>query len=97
MLQNSVMVHNLDVPQFEELIKSTVKEQLDELKNSLNKDNSDELLTREETFNFLKIDSSTLWAWTKNGKLKVYGIANRRYYKRSEVLDCLILVKQKTT
>ena len=91
------MVHNLDVLQFEELIKAAVYEQLNELKHSLNKDNSNELLTREETFKLLKIDSSTLWAWTKNGKLKVYGIANRRYYKRAEVLDCLILIKQKTT
>ena len=97
MVQNSVMVHNIDVLQFEELIKSAVYEQLNVLKLSLNKDNSDELLTREETFKLLKIDSSTLWAWTKLGKLTVYGIANRRYYKRNEVLECLILVKQKTT
>lgn len=96
-MTSTIMIHNLDVSQFEELIKSTVKEQLDELKHSLNKDNSDELLTREETFKLLKIDSSTLWSWTKMGKLKVYGIANRRYYKRNEVLDCLILLKQKTT
>ncbi|MFV5694006.1 helix-turn-helix domain-containing protein [Flavobacterium sp. LB3P122] len=96
-MTSTIMIHNLDVPQFEELIKSTVKEQIDELKQSLNKDNQDELLTREETYKLLKIDSSTLWAWTKMGKLKVYGIANRRYYKRNEVLDCLILVKQKTT
>jgi hypothetical protein len=38
-------------------------------------------LPEKKPSNF-KIDSSTLWAWTKNGKLKVYGIANRRYYKR---------------
>ena len=96
-MTSTIMIHNLDVSQFEELIKSTVKEQLNELKHSLNKDNQDELLTREETYKLLKIDSSTLWAWTKMGKLKVYGIANRRYYKRAEVLDCLILIKQKTT
>lgn len=96
-MTSAIMIHNLDVSQFEELIKSTVKEQLNELKHSLNKDNQDELLTREETYKLLKIDSSTLWAWTKMGKLKVYGIANRRYYKRNEVLNCLILVKQKTT
>jgi hypothetical protein len=94
MSQNSVMVHNIDVPQFEELIKSTVKEQIEELKNSLNPNNQEELLTREETYKLLKIDSSTLWAWTKKGKLNAYGIANRRYYMRSEVLDCLILLKQ---
>ena len=94
MNQNSVMVHNMDVPQFQELIQSTVKEQLDELKLSFNKDNSDELLTREETYNLLKIDSSTLWKKKKKGKLLSYGIANRRYYKRKEVIECLILLKQ---
>jgi len=96
-MTSTIMIHNLDVLQFEELIKSTVKDQIDKLKLSFNKDNSNELLTREETYKLLKIDSSTLWAWTKMGKLKVYGIANRRYYRRNEVLDCLILVKQKTT
>jgi hypothetical protein len=94
MNNNCVMVHNMDVPQFQELIQSTVKEQLNELKLSFNKDNSDELLTREETYKLLKIDSSTLWAWTKKGKLLSYGIANRRYYKRKEVIECLILLKQ---
>ncbi len=90
------MVHNIDVLHFEELIKSSVKEQLDELKQSLNKEDNEELLTREETCKLLKIDSSTLWAWTKKGKLKVYGIANRRYYKRNEVLECLtLLIAQK--
>jgi hypothetical protein len=94
MKNNSVLVHNIDVPQFQELIQSTVKEQLNELKLSLSKDNPDELLTREETYKLLKIDSSTLWAWTKKGKLLSYGIANRRYYKRKEVIECLILLKQ---
>lgn len=54
----------------------------------------DVLLTREETCKFLSIDSSTLWAWTNKGKVKAYGIANRRYYKRSELLDCLTPLKK---
>ena len=58
------------------------------------KDNSDELLTREETCQFLKIDSSTLWAWTNKQKVKAYGIASRRYYKKKELLECLTLLKK---
>lgn len=54
----------------------------------------DVLLTREDTCKFLSIDSSTLWAWTNKGKVKAYGIANRRYYKRSELLDCLTPLKK---
>lgn len=90
---NSVIVHNIDVQQFEELVKSSVKLQLDEFKKSFTNNNQEELLTREETYKLLKIDSSTLWAWTKKGKINAYGIANRRYYKRNEILECLILLK----
>ena len=89
---NSVIVYNLSVLQFEELVKSTVKEQFDNFKKNLSKDSEEELLTREETFKLLKIDSSTLWTWTKKGKVKAYGIGNRRYYKRSELLECLTLI-----
>ena len=52
------------------------------------------LLTREDTRKFLSIDSSTLWAWTNKGKVKAYGIGNRRYYKRSELLECLTPLKK---
>ncbi|WP_235922485.1 helix-turn-helix domain-containing protein [Flavobacterium difficile] len=89
MMQNSLLVHNIDVLQFQELLKETLKTQLEELKTSLKEENQDELLTREETYQFLKIDSSTLWEWTRKGKLIVYGIGNRKYYKKREVLDCL--------
>ncbi|NHM02406.1 helix-turn-helix domain-containing protein [Flavobacterium sp. KDG-16] len=88
-MQNSLLVHNIDVLQFQELLKETLKTQLEELKTSLKEENQDELLTREETYQFLKIDSSTLWEWTRKGKLIVYGIGNRKYYKKREVLDCL--------
>lgn len=88
-MSNSLLVHNIDVLQFQELLKETVKAELQELKASLKEENQDELLTREETYQFLKIDSSTLWEWTRKGKLKVYGIGNRKYYKKREVLDCL--------
>lgn len=90
MIQNSVIVHNLNVQQFEELLKTSVKQELDDFKKNLSNDGGEELLTREETCNLLKIDSSTLWAWSKKGKVKSYGIGNRRYYKKSEILSCLI-------
>lgn len=44
-----------------------------------------EYLTRNEVKDLLKVDLSTIHNWTKRGKLKVYGLGNRVYYKRSEV------------
>lgn len=81
--------------QLADLITEGVKNQLQDFKNNLNSQQAnDELLTREETCKFLSIDSSTLWAWTNKAKVKAYGIGNRRYYKRSELLDCLIPLKK---
>ena len=77
------------------LINENVKAQLVELKKELlNKEASDELLTRDETCKLLQIDSSTLWHWTNKGKVTAYGIANRRYYKRSELMESLIQLKK---
>ena len=45
------------------------------------------LLTREQVCNILNIDKSTLWHWTKKGKLQSYGIGARVYYKSDEVLS----------
>lgn len=91
---NSVLVHNLDVLQLKEIINTTVKNQLTDVIEAFKREKNDTLLTREETFRFLKIDSTTLWYWTRDGKLKCYAIGNRRYYKKSEVLECLTLLKK---
>lgn len=81
--------------QLSELINEGVKNQLLELQKNLNSQKAnDDLLTRDETCKFLSIDSSTLWAWTNKGKVKAYGIGNRRYYKRSELLECLTPLKK---
>jgi len=78
------------------LINENVKAQLVELKKELlHKEASDELLTRDETCKLLQIDSSTLWHWTNKGKVTAYGIVNRRYYKRSELMDALQVLKTK--
>jgi hypothetical protein len=81
--------------QLVDLITNSVKNQIQEFNKNLHSQQpEDVLLTREETCKFLSIDSSTLWAWTNKGKVKAYGIANRRYYKRSELLDCLTPLKK---
>lgn len=53
-----------------------------------------DLLTPKETAEFLKISLPTLWRWQKKGKVKCYGIAGTRYYKRSEVVESLTELKK---
>lgn len=92
-MADAIMVHNLDVQQLKEIINTTVKNQLSDVFEALKREKNETLLTREETYRLLKIDSTTLWYWTRDGKLKCYAIGNRRYYKKSEVLECLTLLK----
>ena len=95
MQNNAILLESLTVEQLQQLIGTSVKNGIIQLQKELQtKDNSEELMTREETCQFLKIDSSTLWAWTNQQKVKAYGIGARRYYKRSELLECLTLLKK---
>jgi excisionase family DNA binding protein len=45
-----------------------------------------DLLTPEEVCKLLSCKRTSLWKHTKSGKLKSYGLGNRVYYKRDEVL-----------
>lgn len=95
MKTNAILLQELTVEELQKLIGTSIKNGIFELqKEQLIKNFNEELLTREQTCKYLKIDSSTLWAWTNKGKVKAYGIGARRYYKRSELLECLTLLKK---
>ncbi len=91
---DSILLQNLNTVDLKELIKDGVRSQLNDFKETLQTHNPDELLTREQTCKFLQIDSSTLWHWTNKGKVKAYGIGNRRYFKKLELLESLHPVKK---
>ncbi len=76
-----------------EKFNESVKLQLEDFKKNLNTHNPDELLTRSEACKFLKIEQTTLYHWQKAGKIKMYGIGNRRFLKKAELMECLILKK----
>ena len=50
-------------------------------------------LTKVLQSNLLKVNLSTLWRWTKDGKLNAYGIGNRIFYKKDEILNSLIKIE----
>lgn len=54
---------------------------------------SDGLLTREETAEFLKISLPTLGELTKCGTIPAYRLGGRVLYKKEEVLASLEVVK----
>lgn len=91
----SILLHCITPDELKQIIKEVIKEELLEVKNQLEEKDSEILMTRQETCKFLKIDSSTLWHWTNKGKIDCYGIGNRRYYKKEDLIKCLVLLKVK--
>ena len=93
-MTTSILLQNVSTEDLKDLIKESVKSQLDDFAKELKVYNPDELLTREQTCEFLQIDSSTLYHYTKKGKVTAYGIGNRRYYKKAELLESLKPLKK---
>lgn len=51
------------------------------------------LLTPDEAAKFLKSTTTSLWRMRKAGKIKLYGLSGKRYYKKSELLNSLEEIK----
>jgi hypothetical protein len=76
----------------QQLIDATVngiRIEIENLKKEFQPREPEELLTRNEVKDHFKVDLSTIWSWTKKGKLRAYGCGNRVYYKRSEIEQVL--------
>ena len=93
-MQNSILLQNVSPEQFTELLTNVFKSQLEDFKKNLNTNDPDILLTRAEACEFLKIEQTTLYFWVKSGKVPCYGIANRRFFKKSDLLNSLTLLKK---
>jgi hypothetical protein len=94
-MEKSILLHCISPDEFKQIIKEAIKEELSRVRKQLEEKDSEILLIRQETIDFLKIDSSTLWNWTNKGKIDCYGIGNRRYYKKEDLLKSLVLLKVK--
>ena len=86
-----IQIESTTISELTDLISDKLVEKLEQRIITLNEKKVDEeLLTREETAKLLKVSITTLWHWTKSGKLIAYGIGNRVYYKRGEIMTALV-------
>jgi hypothetical protein len=94
-MEKSILLHCITPDELKQIIKEIIQDELKEVSKQPQEKDSEILLTRKETCDFLKIDSSTLWSWTNKGKIACYGIGNRRYYKKEDLINSLVLLKVK--
>ena len=93
MIKNQIIFDVLSKEELEDLIGKSLEEAF---KNNLSNSTPDqELLTRDQACTLLKVDPSTLWRWTNKGKVTAYGIGSRRFYKKEELMNSLVVIKSK--
>ena len=83
----------LELPQ--ELVTDLelIKSQLHELKKHFEPKTPTEYLTRQEVAKLLSVDLSTIHNYKKRNILKAYQIGGRVYYKRTEVENAVVALK----
>ena len=70
---------------------------IEQVKSNLSKpvtDNND-LMTFKETMEFLKASRSTIQKYVRDKKLKCWHFDKCKYFKKSEILESLVLEKVK--
>jgi hypothetical protein len=72
---------------------NSIEKAIEKLNAPPNND-ADMLLSRAEACELLKINMTSLWKHTKSGKLTSYGIGNRVFYKKGEVLNSLVKINK---
>ena len=51
---------------------------------------TDQLMTPDQVADFFMVTRKTISNWTNEGKLNMWGVGGRRYYKMSEIIDSLV-------
>lgn len=83
-MNNQIFLNGITIEQLVEALKPMLLVNTQEQTQPVNP-----LLTRDEVCELLSFNKTSLWKHTKSGKLKSYGIGNRVYYKRDEVLNAV--------
>ena len=96
-MENSILLQNLSTDQLTDLIGNVFDTKLKAFQENQNtKTENDDLMTREQVLELLKINASTLWHWQNKGRITVYKFANKCYYKRSELMATITPLNQKS-
>jgi len=92
-MEKSILLHKITPDELKQIIKEVIQDELREMIKQPEEKDLEGLLSRKETCEFLKISLTTLWKWTNKGKIESYGIGNRVYYKKTDLLNSLVLLK----
>ena len=81
----SIQMIEISVEELSTLIKESIRIEIQKFQEDIK--TKDELLTREQTAQFLQVDLSTLHHWTVKGKIKALKLGKRVYFTKKSILE----------
>jgi hypothetical protein len=80
----------MSAQKLEQLIREVIKDSLAGYQGLMGEEGPLDFINREEAIRLLKISPSTLHNWSRQGKVRPYGIGGRVYFRRSEIEQSMI-------
>ena len=85
------MLIRISPEQLSEMIISGIREELQKFQSvSGEKSNNKDLMTRKEVCDYLQCSETSLWAWTKNGKICATKVGKKKVLYRKKDVDTFL-------
>ena len=88
---NTNILIQISPEQLSEMIISGIREELQKFQSvSGEKSNNKDLMTRKEVCDYLQCSQTSLWAWTKNGKISATKVGKKKVLYRKKDVDTFL-------
>ncbi|CAM1341000.1 helix-turn-helix transcriptional regulator [Tenacibaculum aestuarii] len=89
MITKTVQITEVTVDELADAVADKLMFKIENYLKELSKKQNDEILTRQEVADYLKISLVTIHSWNKYGILNPIRMGNRIFYKKQDILDVL--------
>ena len=89
MITKTIQITEASVEELADKVADKLMFKIQNYLDELSKPKNDELLTRKEIANYLRISLVTIHSWNKYGILNPIRMGNRILYKKQDILDVL--------
>ncbi|GGZ63783.1 MULTISPECIES: helix-turn-helix domain-containing protein [Flavobacteriaceae] len=89
MITKTIQITEVTADELADTVADKLMFKIENYLKELSKKQNDEILTRQEVADYLRISLVTIHSWNKHGILNPIRMGNRIFYKKQDILDVL--------
>ena len=89
MITKTIQITEVTIDELADAVPDKLMFKIENYLKELSKKQNDEILTRQEVADYLRISLVTIHSWNKHGILNPIRMGNRIFYKKQDILDVL--------